>query len=59
MDTRIIPKDKALKCNILKKEYMIISNIIIQIQKVIIDNEIILNYSKNNGYFACNFSSSA
>jgi endopeptidase La len=48
MDTRIIPKDKALKCNILKKEYMIISNIIIQIQKVIIDNEIILNYSKNN-----------
>jgi len=48
MDTRIIPKDKALKCNILKKEYMILSNIIIQLQKVIIDNEIILNYSKNN-----------
>jgi endopeptidase La len=48
MDTRIISKNKALKCNILKKEYMIISNIIIRIQKVIIDNEIILNYSKNN-----------
>lgn len=48
MDTKIIPKNKVLKCNILKKEYMIISNIIIQLQKVIIDNEIILNYSKNN-----------
>ncbi len=48
MDTKIIPKNKALKCNILKKEYALISNIIIQLQKVIIDNEIILNYSKNN-----------
>jgi len=48
MDTNIIPQNKALKCNILKKEYVIISNIIIQLQKVIIDNEIILNYSKNN-----------
>jgi len=48
MDTKIIPKNKALKCNILKKEYALISNIIIQLQKVIIDNEIILNYSKNS-----------
>ena len=43
MDTKVIPKNKAIKCNILKKEYMIISNILIKLQNVINNNEYILH----------------
>jgi endopeptidase La len=48
MDTKVIPKNKAIKCNILKKEYMIISNILIKLQNVINNNEHILSYSINS-----------
>jgi len=42
-----IIKEDILKSNILQREYKILSVILIKIQKVIIDNESILLYSKN------------
>jgi endopeptidase La len=44
---KIIVNHKILKCNILQKEYKIISSIICNLQNVIILNENILFFSKN------------
>ena len=48
MEEKILSKIEIIKCNILQKDYKILSNIIIRLQNVIIDNEYILIYSKNN-----------
>ena len=41
-------KEDIFKCNILQKEYKILSLILVNVQDVIIQNENILLYSKNN-----------
>ena len=48
MENKILSKDEIIKCNILQKDYKILSNIITKLQRVIIENEYILIYSKNS-----------
>ena len=48
MESKILSKEEIIKCNILQKDYKILSKIITKLQKVIIENEYILIYSKNS-----------
>jgi len=45
--TKNILKQEILKCNILQKEYKLLSNIICNLETVIVQNENILLFSKN------------
>jgi endopeptidase La len=48
MEFKILKKNEIIKCNILQKEYKILSTIITKLQNVIIMNENILIFSKNS-----------
>lgn len=48
MELKILKKNEIIKCNILQKEYKILSTIITKLQNVIMMNENILIFSKNS-----------
>ena len=48
MENKILSKEEIIKCNILQKDYKILSKIISKLQKVIIENEYVLIYSKSS-----------